>query len=179
MLCLPPMALEPTAPAEIVYLALGTNLGDREANLREARAALNPHVQLEAASPIYETEPWGISDQPRFLNQVICGQTHLSPRDLLDFLKKLEAQLGRKTGVRYGPRLIDLDILFFGSQILESTDLVIPHPHLQDREFVLVPLADLAPDLIHPRLKQSITALLTRLASTGMPAIHPIEAQHG
>lgn len=144
----------------IVYLALGTNLGDRPANLRAAIDSLAPQVRVEAESNIYETPPWGFLEQPAFLNMALRAKTDLPPADLLTFLKQLEARLGRIPTFRNGPRLIDVDILFYDDLILNTPPLIIPHPRLHERDFVLVPLADIAPDLIHPVLHQSIRALL-------------------
>lgn len=151
-----------------VFLALGTNLGERAHNLRHAIEALPPAVRLQRQSPIYETPPWGFTDQPDFLNMVIEGETDLSPLALLHFIKDLERRLGRQPSVRYGPRLIDLDILFYDDLVLETSELVIPHPRLHERAFVLVPLADLAPDLIHPRLQRSVRDLLAAVDRTGI-----------
>ncbi len=146
--------------SHVIYLALGTNLGDRPANLRAAIVALAPQVRVTAESRIYETEPWGFTEQPSFLNMAIRAETDLPPAELLAFLKRLESDLGRVPTFRNGPRLIDIDILFYDDLILDTPPLVIPHPRLHERDFVLVPLADLAPDLIHPILNQSIRALL-------------------
>lgn len=145
--------------SERVFIALGTNLGDQEANLQRAKAALSPEVHLVRESPIYETAPWGFEDQPNFLNQVIEARTDLSPRALLAHLKAIEARLGRQKTFRNGPRLIDLDILFYGSRIIRENDLEIPHPRLADRAFVLVPLKDLAPDFVHPELGRTVETL--------------------
>jgi len=146
--------------SHVIYLALGTNLGDRPANLRAAIAALAPQARVQAESRIYETPPWGFLDQPAFLNMALCAETDLPPAELLAFLKQLESDLGRVPTFRNGPRLIDIDILFYDDLILNTPPLVIPHPRLHERDFVLVPLADIAPDLIHPVLNQSIRALL-------------------
>ena len=153
---------------ELIYLALGTNLGDRSANLSAVRSALAPQVQVQRASPVYETEPWGVLDQPRFLNQVLEVETTLEPLDLLRFLKQLEADLGRKPGIRYGPRLIDLDIILFGHRVVSLPELNIPHPRLAERAFVLVPLMDLAPDLRHPVLGKTIRELLLAVDASGV-----------
>ena len=147
----------------LVYIAAGTNLGDRLANLLNALEALPPAVMPLATSPVYETAPWGVLDQPVFLNMVFSASTRLSPRELLVYLKDTEALLGRQPGLRYGPRLIDLDILFYGTLILESPTLEIPHPRLGERIFVLRPLADLAPDLCHPQSGQTMRELLANL----------------
>jgi 2-amino-4-hydroxy-6-hydroxymethyldihydropteridine diphosphokinase len=152
----------------IVYLALGTNLGDRQANLRRVVACLPPTVTVLAESPVYETPPWGVTDQPLFLNMALKSRTRLSPRALLDHLKRLERELGRLPSARYGPRLIDLDILFYDDRVLDSPRLILPHPRLHERAFVLVPLADLAPELVHPVLGRPIAALLAAVDAKGV-----------
>jgi 2-amino-4-hydroxy-6-hydroxymethyldihydropteridine diphosphokinase len=151
-----------------VYIALGTNLGDRLANLRAAIKALPPEITVLTESHIYETPPWGYEDQPAFLNMVVKAETELEPEPLLKYLKQLEIELGREHNVRWGPRLIDLDILFYDNLVLDSPPLAIPHPRLHERAFVLVPLADVAPDLIHPLLQRSIRDLLAELNTEGI-----------
>lgn len=158
----------------IVYLALGTNLGDRLANLQEALQALAPKMRVLKASPVYETEPWGVKEQPMFLNQVICAETDLAPFALLDFLKGLEKRLGRQPGILYGPRLIDLDILFYDDLVLEAPPLTIPHPRMLGRAFVLAPLADLAPDFVHPKVGRTVSQLL---AECDLSGVHPYEQE--
>ncbi len=131
-----------------------------------------PQVTILRLSQVYETPPWGYVDQPPFLNQVIEAQTLLTPRRLLAHLKSIEHHLGRTLTFRYGPRLIDIDILFFGSEILDLDGLIIPHPRLAERSFVLIPLAELAPDLVHPQSGQSIQQLLTQIDASGVEIFH-------
>jgi 2-amino-4-hydroxy-6-hydroxymethyldihydropteridine diphosphokinase len=119
-------------------------------------------------SPIYVTPPWGYTDQPDFLNQVIEVDTLLHPIPLLHKLKKIETEMGRETTFRNGPRIIDLDILFYGQEVYEGENLQIPHPRLQDRAFVLVPLNDIAPDFVHPVLNQSVHEMLAKVDSSGV-----------
>ena len=149
-----------------VYIGLGTNLGDRVKNLKAAIAALNPGVQTKRCSSIYETLPWGYQEQPQFLNQVVLASTELSPQDLLVHLKGIERRLGREATFRYGPRLIDLDILLYADQVIDLPELKIPHPYLEQRAFVLVPLVQLAPDLVHPVLNLTLKELLDRIDTT-------------
>ena len=134
----------------IVYLALGSNLGNRLDNLKQAIAALTPQLEVKSKSQVYETPPWGYEDQPKFLNQVIKAETYLDPERLLKHLKRLEVALGRKASFPNGPRLIDMDLLFYDDLVLNKPSLVIPHPRLHERAFVLLPLMDIAPELVHP-----------------------------
>jgi 2-amino-4-hydroxy-6-hydroxymethyldihydropteridine diphosphokinase len=152
----------------IVYLGLGTNLGNRMANLQAAREALAPLVHLLNCSPVYETDPWGFINQPAFLNQALEGETSLPPVELLVHLKSLEVILGRTPTFKNGPRQIDIDILFYDDLILETPTLILPHPHLHERAFVLAPLADIAPELRHPRLGKTVRELLAETDRTGV-----------
>lgn len=152
----------------VVYLALGSNLGERKASLLEAISGLPPHVVVRQTSPVYETAPWGFTDQPAFLNMVVKGETKLDPLELLKHLKFIETRMGRAPAVRWGPRKIDLDILFYDELVLDSAALTIPHPHMPERAFVLVPLADLAEDYCHPVMHKTIRELLSTVDISGV-----------
>jgi 2-amino-4-hydroxy-6-hydroxymethyldihydropteridine diphosphokinase len=151
-----------------VYLGLGTNLGDRRGNLQRAVDALVAAVAINAVSPVYETRPWGIENQPNFLNMCVAGETKLAPLALMHHLKELEFQLGREQGERWGPRLIDIDILFYDELILDEPLLTIPHKGVADRATVLVPLAQIAPELVHPILQQKVVDLVREIDVTGV-----------
>lgn len=154
----------------IVYLSLGTNLGNRAANLKEAISSLAPQMTVKAKSNVYETLPWGYEDQPNFLNQVVKVKTYLEPLPLLKHLKRLEIALGRETTFKYGPRLIDIDILFYDDLVLDDPQLVIPHPLLHERNFVLLPMMDIAPDHMHPVRRKSIRELSVLCSAAGIAA---------
>lgn len=143
-----------------VYLCLGSNMGDRAANLRTASALISKQLGKAAKqSHLYETEPWGNTAQEAFLNQVIMINTVLDPRGLLEGITKIEKEMGRTKTEKWGPRIIDIDVLFYGKRIIRDKGLEIPHPELHKRAFVLVPLMEIAPELEHPVLKQPIDAL--------------------
>ena len=156
-----------------VYIALGTNLGERLANLRAALESMPPEIKVVIESHIYETPPWGYEDQPAFLNMVVKAETGLEPESLLKYLKQIEVELGREHNFRWGPRLIDLDILFYDELVLDSPPLVIPHPRLHERGFVLVPLTDVAADYVHPVLGEFVWELLLKVDVSG---IEPLSA---
>lgn len=156
-----------------LYLALGSNIGDRAENLKAAITAIKPEVVATKCSPVYETPPWGYDDQPQFLNQVIEAETDLLPKDLLAHLKETEKLLGREKTFKNGPRVIDLDIIFYNDLVVNSPPLVIPHAHMQERAFVLVPLAAIAPDFHHPILMQSVSELLATVDISGITEFSP------
>ena len=139
---------------------MGGNLGDRMKNLDLATNALEKVGNIINQSCVYETAAWGITAQPSFLNRVLLIETELSAFELLKTLLKIEEHIGRKRLVKFGPRMIDIDILFFNNEIVESEQLTIPHPEIQNRRFVLVPMNELEPTLKHPVLKKSINQLL-------------------
>lgn len=151
----------------VTYLLLGSNLGHREELLQQAREQIRSRIgQLRKASGIYETAAWGLENQEAFLNQVLAVDTALSPDLLLREINAMEAGLGRERDVRWGARVIDIDILFYENVILHSQRLTIPHPELQNRRFTLIPLAEIAPDFIHPVLGLSIIQLLQNCPDT-------------
>jgi 2-amino-4-hydroxy-6-hydroxymethyldihydropteridine diphosphokinase len=148
-------------PMNRAYLLLGGNMGDRVATLTTARSAIRSRLgSIEKASAYYETAAWGNTDQPDFLNQVLLLKTAVSPFVLMQTLLDIEIQMGRVRAGKYDPRTIDIDILFFNDLVIDQPDLQIPHPRLQQRRFVLTPLREIAPDLVHPVVKQSISQLL-------------------
>ncbi len=147
----------------VVYLGLGSNMGNRRDNLDKGLQLLSQREQVGQVSSIYDTEPVGNPAQPRFLNLVCQIHTRLAPIELLALVKGIESKLGRTLGEPNAPRPLDIDILFYGDRIVESPKLVIPHPRLTERDFVLVPLAEIAPELVHPVSGKTIKELLQGL----------------
>ena len=145
------------------YIALGSNLGDRLRTMREAVGRLRVHGTIEAVSSVYETEPVGVTDQPAFLNAVLRLRTELGPAALLATMLAIEVDLGRLRTTVNGPRTVDLDLLFYDDLSVDTAELVVPHPRLHERAFVLVPLVDIAPDLLHPAQSVRVSELLSML----------------
>ena len=146
------------------HIGIGSNLGSREDNCRTALKHLTDNgIIVIKPSSMIETAPWGVEDQPQFINMAVKTETVLEPEELLTVLQKIEVTMGRTRTVRWGPRIIDMDILFYDDVVMKTPELEIPHPHIQDRDFVLKPLAEIAPNLVHPVLKKSIIELLKEL----------------
>jgi len=162
----------------IAYLSTGSNLGDKLENCRSGLAALDQTegIHIDAVSAFYMTEPMEYSDQPWFVNAAVRIRTTLNPLDLLTTLKALERKSGRKdSGIRFGPRTLDFDIIFYNDIVLETPSLIVPHPRLHEREFVLRPICDLAPELMHPVLKKTAAELLAALETDGHQCIKMAE----
>jgi len=139
-----------------IYLMIGGNIGDRLANLENARNSIEQRCgPIQKQSSIFETEAWGFKDQPAFYNQALCIETTLSPQDLITTLLAIEVDMGRERLIPLGPRTIDLDIIYYNQTIIEAPGLSIPHPKLAARNFVLAPLVEIAPDFEHPILKKT------------------------
>jgi 2-amino-4-hydroxy-6-hydroxymethyldihydropteridine diphosphokinase len=152
----------PVGRAHAVYMGLGSNLGDRDALLRAALDALSSAVAIGVVSSVYDTAPMLLTEQPRFHNIACAGRTVLAPHDLLHVAQGIETTLGRVPGVRYGPRPIDIDLLMYDQVVMEAPELVLPHPGIADRAFVLLPLCEIAPALVHPLLDKPICTLARR-----------------
>ncbi len=148
----------------IAYIGIGSNIGNREENCRKAIRLLEENgISVKRQSSMHDTEPWGVKDQPKFINMAIEIETNKNPEDLLGILKNIERQMGRTESVKWGQRIIDLDILLYDALILETPHLEIPHPFMHDREFVLKPLAEIAPDKKHPVIGKTIEEILAGL----------------
>jgi 2-amino-4-hydroxy-6-hydroxymethyldihydropteridine diphosphokinase len=152
----------------IVYLHTGSNLGDRFKNLKQANALIEQEIgKIIQVSSLYETEAWGYRNQPSFINQAICVETQLSPIELMQTIYDLEIKMGRVRVMKWAERLIDIDILFYNQTIIEEPPtLIIPHPRISERNFVMAPLAEIAPSFLHPVLNQSIQQLLDKSTDT-------------
>lgn len=145
----------------MTVLSLGANIGDRIKFLKSSKTLISDKIgSILLFSSIYETEPWGIDNQNTYLNQVISVETELSPYQLLNNIHKIEKELGRVREIHFGPRTIDIDILYYGNLILDTKNLKIPHPHIQKRRFILVPLSEIIPEMPHPFLKKTSQELL-------------------
>ncbi len=146
-----------------IFLALGSNVGNKKAQIEQAVKHLGKHVDAIQIAKLYETQPMYHEDQDLFINTVVKGTTTLTPNELLAFVKLAEEELGRQERFRNGPREIDIDILFYNELVYESVDLIIPHPKIQEREFVLEPFMDIEPEFVHPVLGETIKELLKKL----------------
>jgi 2-amino-4-hydroxy-6-hydroxymethyldihydropteridine diphosphokinase len=151
-----------------IYIALGANLGDRRANLTKALQRLEPDVHVEAVSALYESLPQAPAPPPAYLNAACRVSTALEPQALLAYLKRIEREMGRENAERWAPRPIDLDIALYDNRLLDEGDLVIPHPRLAERAFVLRPLLDLDPELMHPATGERLADLLAKLGEEGL-----------
>jgi 2-amino-4-hydroxy-6-hydroxymethyldihydropteridine diphosphokinase len=148
----------------IVYIGIGSNLGKREENCLRALQLISAKAgSIKRQSSMHETQPWGMEDQPKFINMAAEVETGEEPQRLLEILKKIEKEMGREQTFRWGPRTIDLDILFYDDLVMDTPDLRIPHPLMYQREFVLRPLSEIAPDKVHPVLKKTVRELLSEL----------------
>ncbi len=152
-----------------ICLALGANVGDRMAALRAAKEALASFIDITAVSAVYETKPAYVTDQPLFLNTALRGKTVFEPRGLLFSVKDVEIDVGRRPTFRYGPRVIDIDIIFYGDQIMKTPELTLPHALMVERSFVLRPLVDVAPNWPHPVLEKNVLQLLDMLPDKDDP----------
>ena len=157
-----------------VFLGLGSNIGDRDAHLAAALKALAAVVMVERISSVYDTAPMHYTNQPRFHNLVCEAETSLAPVALLQSMKEIERRLGRTQGPRYGPRVIDIDLLFYDHLVLQSDALTLPHPRLPERAFVLAPLAEIAPMLTHPVLGDTMAVLLQRAPASDVQRVGPL-----
>lgn len=151
----------------IIYLGLGSNMGDRADNICKALELLNEHMQVDRTSSFYETEPWGYRNQAMFLNAVCRASTDLSPREVLTLAQEIERKLGREPSFRNAPRPIDIDIIMYDNKVIAEPDLSVPHPRLKERAFVLVPLAEIAPELVHPEEGKTMKHLVSQARGKG------------
>ena len=161
---------------EDVYLGIGSNLGERKENINKALEYISQRMRIEKKSSIYDTEPVGNVNQARFLNMVIYVKTSIPANTLLFLLKGIESKMGRLPGPPNGPRIIDIDILLYGNQVIDTPDLKVPHPRMLERAFVIVPLAEIAPDLVHPVQKKTIQEIRETLrTNNGLQGVLPFK----
>lgn len=165
---------EETPTNHHVYLGLGSNIPDRDAHLAAALEELAQIVTIERVSSVFDTAPMIVTDQPRFHNLTIAATTRLSPQELLRGVKSIERALGRTGGPRYGPRVIDIDLLFYDQLVVQTDELTIPHPRLAERAFVLAPLMEIAPTLTHPTLGETVTEMLRRVSGSDVVRLGPL-----
>ena len=158
-----------------VILHLGTNIGFRDINLELTRIMISNHIGIiKTQSQLYNTAAWGIEEQDDFLNQALICETSLIPQELLSQIHLIEAKMGRQRELRWGPRIIDIDIIFYGEEIIENPNLKIPHPQLTNRNFVLIPLLDICPDKVHPVHSQTIRQLAEACEDSGEVSLYSI-----
>ncbi len=151
-----------------VFLGLGSNIGDRNANLKMALELLKKNnIRPVKKSSVYETGPVGFTGQEDFYNMCLLAEAGEGPADLLNIVKEIEAKMGRKKAIKYGPRIIDIDILFYDNIMIKEKELSVPHPEIAKRKFVLIPLNEIAGNFVHPELKLSVKELLDRCGDTG------------
>lgn len=155
-----------------IFLALGSNVGNKKACIEQAMDFLHERVTNIVQAQLYQTKPWGYENQENFLNTVLQGETNLTPQELLTFIKTIEQKVGRVQRFRNGPREIDIDILFYNDLIYQDKTLQIPHPRIAERDFVLQPLVDIAPNFIHPQLQKTMQQLLEALPQDKRFVIH-------
>lgn len=160
-----------------VYLALGSNVGDSRANIAQAVQLLDSAIRQIKQAPLYTSKAVGYTDQPDFLNTAVSGQTNLTPEELLEFIDKIEQQVGRTASFHWGPREIDIDIILYGDQVLKTDKLTIPHPRFRDRDFVLQPLNDLNPALVDPVSGQTVEQLLNKIEPSRRSIIKKIDGK--
>jgi 2-amino-4-hydroxy-6-hydroxymethyldihydropteridine diphosphokinase len=163
----------------VVFLSLGSNLGDRRRQLQRALDLLSQQMTIEQISSVYDTAPMLVTEQPRFLNLVCRARTALSPHDVLALLKSTEQQMGRTAGIRYGPRVIDIDLLFYDALVLDTPSLTLPHPRIAERAFVLLPLAEIAPAFVHPALNRTVADLAQQVAEADVQPMGPLFSSTG
>lgn len=167
------MSFEWKPKSDNVYLGLGSNMGDRLNNLFQAMKLIEMRVgKLVSKSSIYETEPWGNKNQEAFLNMVVQVSVGLKSLETLNILKEIEIEIGRKKEVHWGPRIIDIDILFFDTEIIKEGILIVPHPEIAQRLFVLRPMSEIAPEFVHPVLKKKMIELLSDCSDTSIVTLY-------